>query len=61
MTEQPNYEGTEKGNTGYGGPGKGYKAIVVYPRAEIFSIPFGNEREVAMACLRPGQPPYSRC
>jgi len=51
----------EQGDTGYGGPGKGYNAIVVYPRAEIFSIPLGNKREVSMTCLIPGHPPYSSC
>lgn len=49
-TEQPNDEGKEKGDTGYGGPEKGYIAIVVYPHAEIFSIPLGNEGEVSMTC-----------
>ena len=57
-TEQPN-EGKEEGDTGYGGPEKGYNVIVVYPRAEIFSSSLGNEREVSMTCLRPGHPPYS--
>lgn len=58
-TEQPNDEGTQEGDTVYGGHGKGYNAIVVYPRAETFSIPLGNERKVAMTCFRPGHPPYS--
>jgi hypothetical protein len=48
--EQPNDEGKE-GDTGYGGPEKGYNVTVVYPHAEIFSNPLENEREVSMTCL----------
>jgi hypothetical protein len=58
--EQPKDEGKEE-DTGYGGPKKGYNAIVVYPHAEIFSIPLGNEREASITCLRSGHPPYSCC
>jgi len=58
-TEQPNDEGKEDEDTGYGGAEKGYNVIVVYPYAEIFSISLGNERQVSMTCLRPGHPPYS--
>ena len=39
--------------------GKSHNATVAYPHGEGFSVPSGTDREVSMACTRPGHSPCS--